>query len=181
MTARPQHYPFPGCAALPMRSLRPWVSLRRCSRAFLRYGLQKSAISGRRKMKEVSRMTTEQKTRIANMRGAGMSLADIAADLGLSKNTVKSYCRRNDVSGTTPDEHRCLCCGKPVEQTPGRKQKKFCSDICRARYWSAHPVGGAVYDYTCPACGRAFSAYGNQHRKYCSHACYIHARFGGRA
>ena len=31
----------------------------------------------------------------------------------------------------------------------------------------------AVYTYTCPACGKKFTVYGNSHRKFCSHACYI--------
>lgn len=31
----------------------------------------------------------------------------------------------------------------------------------------------AVYTYTCPACGKEFTVYGNSHRKFCSHACYI--------
>ena len=38
----------------------------------------------------------------------------------------------------------------------------------------------AIYEYTCPTCGSAFTAYGNRHRKYCCHECYIADRFGGR-
>jgi len=38
----------------------------------------------------------------------------------------------------------------------------------------------AIYEYTCPTCGSAFTAYGNSHRKYCCHECYIADRFGGR-
>ena len=37
----------------------------------------------------------------------------------------------------------------------------------------------AVYTFTCPACGKEFTVYGNSHRKFCSHACYIAYRFGG--
>ena len=37
----------------------------------------------------------------------------------------------------------------------------------------------AMYEYTCPTCGSTFYAYGNRSRKYCSHECYIAARFGG--
>ena len=39
----------------------------------------------------------------------------------------------------------------------------------------------AIYEYTCPTCGSAFTAYGNSHRKYCCHECYIADRFGGKA
>lgn len=31
----------------------------------------------------------------------------------------------------------------------------------------------AVYAYTCPTCGSAFTVYGNSHRKYCCHEYYI--------
>lgn len=33
--------------------------------------------------------------------------------------------------------------------------------------------------YVCPNCGQSFTAYGNSHRKYCSHECYVTARFKG--
>lgn len=124
-------------------------------------------------------MTSEQKNIILQLRTEGVGIAQIAVKLGLSKNTVKSFCRRKDVVDGTSTGDACLCCGKPIIQIPGRKQKKYCSDICRYRYKSTHPNGNAAYEYFCPTCGTAFFAYGNQHRKYCSHACYIRARYGG--
>jgi len=42
----------------------------------------------------------------------------------------------------------------------------------------------AVYPVVCAHCARPFESYGNAGRKYCSHGCYIAARFGpsgGRA
>jgi len=30
---------------------------------------------------------------------------------------------------------------------------------------------------TCARCGKEFTSYGNKNRKYCSHDCYIKARF----
>lgn len=47
---------------------------------------------------------------------------------------------------------------------------------------NAHPEAvkqKAVYTFTCPECGKEFTAYGNAKRKYCSHDCYIAARFKG--
>jgi hypothetical protein len=34
----------------------------------------------------------------------------------------------------------------------------------------------AVYHFVCPVCDAAFDSYGNQHRKYCSRACFGAAR-----
>ena len=45
-------------------------------------------------------MTQEQKTRITQLRQQNTGYASIARELGLSVNTVKAFCRRNDLSGT---------------------------------------------------------------------------------
>lgn len=140
-------------------------------------------------------MTKEQKNRISRLRQAGFSYNQIADELGISKNTVSTFCRRNGLTGPAegisempaddiPAEKPCRQCGKPVAQTPGRKEKKFCSDLCRNRWWNAHlsqVKRKAMYAYTCPTCGGTFFAYGNRNRKYCSHECYIEGRFGGAA
>ena len=140
-------------------------------------------------------MTINEKNEIARLRKAGKSVNDIADELKLSRNTVKSFCRRNNLTGPadqmpdiiipdTAEVKPCLHCGKPVVQTPDRKEKKFCNDICRNRFWNSHLAQvkrKAMYEYSCPTCGNTFFAYGNRNRKYCSHECYIQARFGGAA
>lgn len=136
-------------------------------------------------------MTVEEKGRIAELRRAGMGYFKISQTLGINQNTVKTFCRRNNLTGKPSEappenygirERSCQYCGGAVVQFPGRKEKKFCSDACRSKWWNAH-LGQAnrkaMYDYTCPHCGRRFSAYGNRKRKYCSHECYIAERFGG--
>ena len=45
-------------------------------------------------------MTQEQKTRIAQLRQQNVGYASIARELSLSINTVKAFCRRNDLAGT---------------------------------------------------------------------------------
>lgn len=45
-------------------------------------------------------MTQEQKTRITQLRQQNVGYASIARELSLSINTVKAFCRRNDLSGT---------------------------------------------------------------------------------
>ena len=135
-------------------------------------------------------MTNEQKHKIAELRQSGYGYANIADALGLTKNQVSAYCRRAGLTGTkaavgttdVPVSNCCRCCGKSLMQTPGRKPVKFCSDSCRVRWWNAHPEmvnKKAIYHFTCACCGKEFTAYGNAHRKYCSHVCYIADRFRG--
>jgi endogenous inhibitor of DNA gyrase (YacG/DUF329 family) len=129
-------------------------------------------------------MTDLEKERIAVLRSRGESYARIAETLGISENTIKSYCRRNGIGIAIKAEQPattgvCANCGGLLSHTEGAKPKRFCSDNCRMAWWKAHPEAvnrKAVYDFTCPVCGRAFSAYGNAHRKYCSRACSVAAR-----
>ena len=44
-------------------------------------------------------MTLEQKKQITEMREHNLGYAYIARELGISLNTVKAFCRRNDLSG----------------------------------------------------------------------------------
>ncbi|CDE29692.1 putative uncharacterized protein [Ruminococcus sp. CAG:403] len=79
-------------------------------------------------------MTNEQKEAIASMRDAGVPFPSIAEQLGLSINTIKSFCKRNNImSGriTGSNVHFCLQCHKSITQAEHRKTKKFCSDKCR--------------------------------------------------
>lgn len=138
---------------------------------------------------EVKALTDEQKRQIRILRKDGFSYDKIAGLLSLSENTVKSFCRRNGLTGTTgyvqkydPTKHFCPQCGLPVKQNPGRKLKKFCSDECRRRFWNSHldqVDRKAIYKFECAFCHKVFSAYGNAGRKYCSHKCYIDDRYGG--
>ncbi len=126
-------------------------------------------------------MTDLQKKTIRAMRLQGISYVKIGEDLGLSDNTVRSYCRRNGLGEKAKNTIACKQCGKLIKIVPKQKPRMFCSDACRTAWWNSHQDcvnRKAVYDYTCAHCGRAFTAYGNQKRKYCSHSCYIADRFG---
>ena len=132
-------------------------------------------------------MTEEQKTQIADLRSKGAGYKKIAQTIGLSENTVKSFCRRMALPKAEPistgDVTSCECCGKPMEQIPGRKKRRFCSTACRQKWWNGHlelVQRKAIYRLKCHHCGREFEVYGNRHRKYCCHECYIAERFGGR-
>ena len=133
-----------------------------------------------------------QKEQIRNLRGEGLSYAEIARQVDVSRDAVISFCRRNGLQEIkkprtavkTAVGDVCRECEKPLVQVVGMKRRVFCSKECRVKWWKEHPERlnqKAVYQYTCPHCGKPFSAYGNSKRKYCSHACYISDRFGGGA
>ena len=133
-----------------------------------------------------------QKEQIRNLRGEGLSYAEIARQVDASRDAVISFCRRNGLQEIKKPitavkiaaEDVCRECGKPLVQVDGMKRRVFCSKECRVKWWKEHPEQlnqKAVYQYTCPHCGKPFSAYGNAKRKYCSHSCYISDRFGGGA
>ena len=127
-------------------------------------------------------MTKEQKTLILYYREQHMTYRQIGEKLGLSPDTVKTFCRRN-----TPREDRteasassqCRNCGAPVHPLPGRRERLFCSPACRTAYWRKHNLLGKAPRY-CAGCGALLTG-GSASRKYCSHACYIRHRFGSSA
>ena len=67
-------------------------------------------------------MNIQQKTEVASLRSQGFGYTKIAQALGLSKNTVKSYCKRNNLSGAALENTDmpiltpsfCLECGKVI-------------------------------------------------------------------
>ena len=122
-------------------------------------------------------MTDEQKRQIGSYRTRGKSYRQIAELMNMPISTVKTFCSRNfkSKSGSL-----CEQCGMPVEQTPGRKHKRFCTDRCRMSWWNSHQdlvKRKANYFITCQHCGKSFISYGNKHRKYCCHECYIEERY----
>ena len=126
-------------------------------------------------------MNQMQKERISELRSSGMGYKKIAELLGISINTVKSYCKRSNLCVVTQhgsDLYQtpyCPTCRSSVSQTPGKKAKKFCSDKCRLTWWNEHPeaINHKISRYfICVTCGNEFEGYGKRERKYCSRACY---------
>ena len=136
-------------------------------------------------------MTDNQREQIIKLRAAGNGYGKIAQELGISPNTVKSFCRRNAITEASATESvqkplgeitYCENCGKTIQQIAKQKKKRFCCDKCRTAWWNAHldqVKRKAVYDFKCPHCGKEFHVYGDSRRKYCSHDCYIADRFKG--
>lgn len=54
-------------------------------------------------------MTDAQKSTVLTLRSKGMSFSKIAETVGLSVNTIKSFCSRHK-------GQFCLCCGEPITQ-----------------------------------------------------------------
>jgi len=126
-------------------------------------------------------LNQKQKEALKKLRGAGRSYLEIADQLGLSQNTVKSFCQRNRLASAISPEPEtinvtlCRECNSPLIQTSGKKKKLFCSDHCRLSWWNAHQEtvkrkNGRTF--SCQTCGRDFMGYGKRERKYCSRSCY---------
>ena len=88
-------------------------------------------------------MTFNQISTIQNLRAENYSYAKIAEVLGMSPDTVKSYClRHNIVASSVPRKTKeekanlmiCRWCGKPIDNPWNRVGKRFCSDACRTKY-----------------------------------------------
>jgi len=136
-------------------------------------------------------MTKEEKEQVAKYRNDGLAYSEIGRALDVSVNTIKSYCRRNGLTGLKKPLKKtckektthCLQCGKTLKQGMPGKPNKFCSEKCRRDWWKENQEqqnGKAYYTIKCNGCGIEFKSYGNRDRKFCSHACYIKSRFGRR-
>ena len=139
-------------------------------------------------------MTELQAGRIQELRMRGIGYRAIGDVLGMNRDAVRNYCKAHGLLGygaavrinikeQIAEGIACQCCGKLLEQPERGRKRRFCSDKCRREWWSSHQEEirrspDALYEGICAFCGRPFTAYGNQHRKYCSHDCYIRARFG---
>ena len=128
-------------------------------------------------------MTTHQKHTINRMRRQGIPYAVIARKLGLSTNTVKSFCHRKNISvqeiSDISDTSHCRNCRKNLAQSAKAKPKIFCSDKCRYAWWNHHRrYSEQKYLLRCHGCSNEFTSYGNKHKKYCSRSCYANSRYG---
>ena len=121
-------------------------------------------------------MKLAMQNQIKNLALKGLGYKKIADILGISPDTVKSHLRRHPAEKSSLI---CQQCGKPIEQRPNRKEKKYCSDRCRMAYWNSHQElvkKQAYYTLVCKCCGKEFVSYGNKNRKYCNRECYNRIR-----
>ena len=70
-------------------------------------------------------MTSEQKLMIEEYRRNGIGYKQIAKDVGISVNSVKTYCRRNNLRSDDLQKmvssSVCEQCGKSIVQAKGKK------------------------------------------------------------
>ena len=130
-------------------------------------------------------MTDKQKQSIREMRQTGFTYRTIAETIGIPFNTVKSFCRRDNVTVITllgnNNINVCKYCGKPLKQQSGKKRKSYCNDKCRSDWWNQHRRWFGykkTYRSTCHHCGAEFKSYGNKHQKFCGRDCYARSRYG---
>lgn len=122
-------------------------------------------------------MTEDQKNLINKLRSEGYGYLKISQEIGVSVNTVKSYCRRNEISSMIKETiTSCEQCGKPIDVSR-RITKRFCSDTCRNKWWNTNSKPRTRYSAVCPACGVVINMHRRNEKKYCSHACYIKTRY----
>ena len=76
-------------------------------------------------------MTEEQKNVVIKRRSSGFGYASIAKEIGLTKDAVVAFCRRNgltgNMAGKVPEEtgSRCKECGAVLVQAEGMKTRVF--------------------------------------------------------
>ena len=139
-------------------------------------------------------MVTElQKEKIRILRLQGFGYREISRCLELTRDEVRYCCKKMNLAGyreivihseeeTKPEDIVCKNCGADLEPPATGRRRHFCSEICRRKWWSQNrdkirKGPDAIYGFTCKCCGKEFTAYGNPHRQYCSHECYISDRF----
>lgn len=131
-------------------------------------------------------MTEEKREQVLELRRAGLGYQAIANKVGEKRDSVRYICKSRGLGGNGEDihpENTCANCGAILIQPSGRgRHKRFCNENCRRAWWKRHPDDAkknetAMYVRMCECCGKSFSAYGNNHRRYCSRDCYIKMRF----
>ena len=128
-------------------------------------------------------MNKHVKSQIINLHCQGVRYVDISRQLKIPVSTIKSfvYSHQADVEAGMANIPTCPNCGAPVPKMHF-KPRRFCSDRCRVLYWKEHQdelKHTTMVPITCTNCHGTFMDYAGRNRRYCSHSCYIQARYGG--
>ena len=123
-------------------------------------------------------MTQLEKEEIIKLKLAGNSYKQISVLTGICISKIKSVCIRYNTKQTEIISY-CKCCGKKLILVGGKKQKLYCNDKCRMRYWRNHQSelkSNHIVEVECPICHQIFKAYETKKRKYCCWDCYMEAK-----
>ena len=122
-------------------------------------------------------MTEAQKNEAVKMLQEGRSYKEIGGKLGVTPESVKQFFYRRRKQ---PVSHICEQCHQPIMLSSNR-QHRFCSDLCRTRWWSHHPEqysNKEQHCFCCKVCGKRFYSRRNI-ASFCSRACYYESRRKG--
>ncbi|MBU5439880.1 hypothetical protein KQI42_17855 [Tissierella sp. MSJ-40] len=133
-------------------------------------------------------MNDEQRQQIKILRFQGLGYKQIANETGLSRDSIRGYCKRNGLDGYGKELIKkykkiieeefvyilCLNCGVELEQNKRGARKKYCSKNCKMEWDNTHRK---EYKFICEYCGKEFKALGTTKRKYCDNTCYTRDRF----
>ncbi|WP_243128893.1 RNA polymerase subunit sigma-24 [Clostridium novyi] len=134
-------------------------------------------------------MTDEQKEKIKQLRQQGIGYKQIANEIGLSRDSVRGYCRKHGLDGFGEElamKHKmlmqeefiyilCLQCGKEIKQNATGRKRKYCSMECK-RLWDK--IHRKAFELKCSYCGKEFKSLGIKHLKYCSRTAILKIGFG---
>jgi hypothetical protein len=92
-------------------------------------------------------MTDYQRKNIIKMRVSGDGYQLIAKSVGLTRDAVRNYCKKNNLQGygyvtalnvseQIKSGQLCKNCCMPVNKKHTGRPKKFCSDKCRYDWWN---------------------------------------------
>ncbi|HCX04873.1 MAG TPA: RNA polymerase subunit sigma-24 [Clostridiales bacterium] len=133
-------------------------------------------------------MNDEQRQKIKAMRLQGFGYKRISDAIGLTRDSVRGYCRKNGLDGYGKElakENKkvieeeflfilCCNCGAPLEQNKLGRKRKYCSMECKREWEKGHRKS---YIFHCEYCGKEFKSLGTKKRKYCNQECYTKDRF----
>ena len=82
-------------------------------------------------------METQIKLKIKELRDSGVGYGEIAKALNIGKSTIASYCKRHGLDKSEgKNSHYYKYCGRLLTFIPSHKNKIFCCDRCRIRWWN---------------------------------------------
>ena len=117
-------------------------------------------------------MTDYERQEIYKLRKQGLGYKAIGTLLGLTRDAVRSFCKRNNLAGNgkvvslnlevmKEKELLCMNCGRLMKIKDKGRPRKYCSDECRRTWWKNNKdkrtqSEAATYKYNCQYCGEEF-------------------------